>query len=509
MTPGPEGVSGANLIPETEIQRRRWYALAIMSIGSFMTPFDASIVAVALPKMGEALRLSYSEALWVQAAYLLVASILLIPVGRLADTRRPVAFNLLGTVIFAIGSVVAGIANGSVLMIIGRCIQGAGGAFMFATSAGIITAAFPPWQRGKALGLNVTAVYVGLTLGPVIGGVIVNKTSWRWIFFINVPIAALTLLSGWALLRAESRDRAGTLAAKVYIDWAGAGLLGAALVALFVPLTFSPLRGWGSPATIVPLVLTVVFLVTFALWERRQSQPMLPLGLVTKNRAFAAGNAAALLNYMAVFGVTTLTSVYLIVVQGMSAQQTGLLLLIQPVLMAVLSPFTGRLSDRIGSRVLAAAGMVLVAAGMAQLAYVSDSWGRILFALGTIGVGMAVFSAPNISAVMGSVERSQLNLASGFLATMRFAGQGLSIAVLGSIAAWRLGAEGARMIFFGETGNIARTQAFADGYRTAMLVGACLALAGAVLSWAARLERHQPAGAAGLGDASEAAASGD
>jgi hypothetical protein len=150
--------------------------------------------------------------------------------------------------------------------------------------------------------------------------------------------------------------------------------------------------------------------------------------------------------------------------------------------------------------------MVLVAAGMAQLAYVSGSWGRVLFALGTVGVGMAVFSAPNISAVMGSVERSQLNLASGFLATMRFSGQGLSIAVLGSIAAWRLGAEGARMIFFGETGNIAHTQAFADGYRAAMLVGAGLALAGAVLSWATRLERRRTADAAGPGQAPDIAA---
>ena len=509
MMSGLEGGSGTALVPETEIQRRRWYALAIMSIGAFMTPFDASIVAVALPKMGDALRLTYSEALWAQAAYLLIASILLIPVGRLADTRRPVAFNFVGTAIFAIGSVVAGMANGSLLMIIGRCIQGAGGAFMFSTSAGIITAAFPPQQRGKALGLNVTAVYVGLTLGPVIGGVIVNNTSWRWIFFINVPIAALTLLSGWALLRAEGRDRAGTRPAKALIDWVGAGLLGAALVALFVPLTFSPLWGWGSPATIVPLVLTVVLLVAFVLWERDQSQPMLPLGLVTKNRAFAAGNAAALLNYMAVFGVTTLTSVYLIVVQGMSAQRTGLLLLMQPVLMTVLSAFTGRLSDRIGSRVLAVTGMVLVAVGMVQLAYVSGSWGRVLFALGTIGLGMAVFSAPNISAVMGSVERSQLNLASGFLATMRFAGQGLSIAVLGSIAAWRLGAEGARMIFFGETGNIAHTQAFADGYQAAMLVGAGLALAGAVLSWMASIERRSGADTAGLGQGPAGVASRD
>ena len=381
-------------------------------------------------------------------------------------------------------------------MIVGRCIQGAGGAFMFSTASGIITAAFPPSQRGRALGLNVTAVYLGLTLGPVVGGVIADHASWRWIFFINVPIAAATVLGGWALLRAEGRDRRGLQPGKARIDWAGAGLLGAALVALFIPLTFSPLWGWGSLRTIVLLALTVVFLVAFVLVERGAKEPMVPLGLVTRNRAFAAGNSAALLNYMAVFGVTTLTAVYLEVVQGLSEQWTGLLLLMQPVLMTVLSSFTGRLSDRVGSRALATGGMVLVAGGMAQLAYVSGSTGRVLIALGTVGVGMALFSAPNISAVMGSVDRSQLNLASGFLATMRFSGQGMSIAVLGAIAAWKLGPEGARLIFLGESGGAAHASAFADGFQAAMLVGAALALAGAVLSWIARLERHQPAGPA-------------
>ena len=482
---------------ETELQRRRWYALAIMSIGSFMTPFDATIVAVATKKIGGELHLSYSQALWIQAAYLLVSSILLIPVGRLADSRRPVAYNLLGTAIFAVGSVLAGLATSGTMMIVGRCIQGAGGAFMFSTACGIITAAFPPSQRGRALGLNVTAVYLGLTLGPVVGGVIADNASWRWIFFINVPIAVATVLGGWALLRAEGRDRRGLQPRKARIDWAGAGLLGAALVALFIPLTFSPLWGWGSARTIVLLALTVVFLVAFVLVERGTKEPMVPLGLVTRNRAFAAGNSAALLNYMAVFGVTTLTAVYLEVVQGLSEQRTGLLLLMQPVLMTVLSPFTGRLSDRVGSRALATGGMTLVAGGMAQLAYVSGSTGRVLIALGTVGVGMALFSAPNISAVMGSVDRSQLNLASGFLATMRFSGQGMSIAVLGAIAAWKLGPEGARFIFLGESSTAAHAAAFADGFRAAMLVGAALALAGAVLSWIARLERHQPAGAAG------------
>jgi EmrB/QacA subfamily drug resistance transporter len=503
MTPdyGAGDVAGEGTPPgQTELQRRRWYALAIMSIGSFMTPFDATIVAVALAKIGKDLQLSYPEGLWVQAAYLLVASILLIPVGRLADTRRPVAYYLTGTAVFAVGSVVAGLATGGLSMVVGRCIQGAGGAFMFSTAAAIVTSAFPPSQRGRALGLNVTAVYVGLTLGPVIGGLIVDHASWRWIFFINVPIAVATLLGGWSLLRAEGRDRRAARPLATRIDWTGAVLLGMALVALFVPLTFFPLWGWESARTIVPLVLTVVFLAGFVGFERRVREPMLPLGLVTGNRAFAAGNTAALLNYLAVFAVTTLTSVYLEVVQGLSPQRTGLLLLMQPVLMAVLSPFTGRLSDRVGSRVPATAGMVLVSGGMAELAFVSTSYGRVMLALGTIGVGMALFSAPNMSAVMGSVDRSQLNLASGFLATMRFSGQGLSIAVLGSISAYKLGAAGARMIFFGEAGSVAHAAAFADGYRTAMLVGAALALAGAILSWLARLERHglpHPAGGQG------------
>jgi hypothetical protein len=155
MTPAP-ATAAITSGPETELQRRRWYALAIMSIGSFMTPFDASIVAVALPSMGADLHLSYSQGLWAQAAYLLVASILLIPLGRLADSRGPVRYNLLGTAIFALGSIVAALAPSGTIMIIGRCIQGAGGAFMFSTSSGIITAAFPAAERGRALGLNVT-----------------------------------------------------------------------------------------------------------------------------------------------------------------------------------------------------------------------------------------------------------------------------------------------------------------------------------------------------------------
>jgi predicted MFS family arabinose efflux permease len=270
------------------------------------------------------------------------------------------------------------------------------------------------------------------------------------------------------------------------VDWLGAVLLGGALASLFIPLTFSPLWGWGSGKSIGLLVLAVLLFVAFVLVEDRRKEPMLDLDLVRKNRVFAVANSAAFLNYVAVFGVTTLTAVFLEVAQGRSPQQTGLMLLVQPVLMAVLSPFSGRLSDQVGTRAPATAGMLLVAAGMAQLAFASSSVGRVLLALGTIGVGMSAFSSPNMSAVMGSVDKSQLSLAGGFLAAMRFCGQGISIAVLGAIAAGSLGPEGGRIIFLGASAGAASASAFAAGFQVAMLVGAALALVGAVLAWMAK-----------------------
>jgi MFS family permease len=513
QSPVVVGVAGARALAahaESELQRRRWYALLVISIGSFMTPFDASIVAVALPAMGADLHLSYSQGLWAQAAYLLVTSVLLIPAGRVADSRGPARYYLLGMVIFAIGSAVAAVAVGGTSMIVGRCVQGVGGAFVFSTAPAIVTAAFPPEERGRALGLNTMVVYLGLTLGPVVGGLIVTHVSWRWIFLINVPIALVALVLGWTLIGIERRDRqsaqsvarspvptatgSGAVIAgqealarpSRHVDVLGAVLLGGGLAALFVPLTFSPLWGWADGKTIGLLVTAVVLLGAFVVVEDRVPDPMLDLDLLRKNRVFASANAAVLIAYMGIFGVTTLTAVYLEIVQGRSAQEAGLLLLAQPVVMAVLSPFTGRLSDRAGSRVLATLGLVVLTGGMVQLAFISTSVARVLPALATVGLGMAIFSTPNISAIMGSVDRSQLSLAAGFQSTMRFTGQGISMAILGAIAAYQLGADGARIIFLGEAGSPASAAAFGEGFHVAMLVGAALTLVGAIISWTAR-----------------------
>jgi MFS family permease len=496
---------------ETELGRHRWRVLVLGSIGMFMGTLVTTVVAVALPVLGPALQLSYSEALWVQAAYVLTMSVFLIPVGRLADRHGLMRFYLIGLAIFAFFSVACSLAFSGPFLIAARGLQGAGAAFMAATSPALVTAVFPPEERGRGLGLNAMAGYVGLMAGPPIGGLIVGHASWRWIFLINVPLAIITLVNGWFLLGAERRDRAsarerstaeksveGRPAAPAAggtgpetgfgasLDWAGTVLLGLLLISLLVPLISVPFWGWQSPLTLGLLAAFVVFLVAFIVVESRARDPLLELDLVRKNRVFAAGTSATFLNYAAIYGVTTLTAVFLQIVQGYSPQQAGLILLIQPLFMVGLSPVFGRLSDSVGSRFLATAGMLLAAAGMVQLGILPTpcpQW-RVLLALGMVGIGLAAFSAPNTSSVMGSVKRSELSLASGFLGTMRTTGQGVSIALLGAIAASSLGPTGGRVLFLGEEASEGAAVAFSNGYSAAMLVAAGLAVAGALVSLA-------------------------
>ncbi|HEX5643659.1 MAG TPA: MFS transporter [Thermoleophilia bacterium] len=469
-------------ITAEDAHRRRWQLLALTSVGAFMWPLDGSIVSVALPVMGPDLHLSFTAAVWVSAAFLLTTAVLLIPAGRIADQRGRVRFYLLGIAVFTAASLLCALSTTGTWLIVSRIIQGGGAALVGATSAAIVTAVFPPRERGRALGINVMAVYIGLTVGPPLGGFIADSVGWRWIFLINIPIGVVVLLWGWFLLPRSEKAPGPRL------DVLGSVLLGAFLICLLVPLTFSVEWGWGSPATIGLLLVSAAALVAFVVWERRVASPILDLDLVLKNRLFAAANTAALLNYMALYGVSLLTAIFLQLVQEESATVTGWLLLSMPLLMAVLSPFSGRLSDRIGSRVLATGGMLAIAAGMVLLALTPEPaplW-RVAASLAVVGVGMAAFSAPNTSAVMGSVRRDQLSQAGAFLGTMRTAGQALSVALLGGIAASQLGRVGGRLLLtHGHGGGelAARAvDAYAAGYRYAMLTGAALALAGAAVS---------------------------
>jgi EmrB/QacA subfamily drug resistance transporter len=472
-------------ITDEDAHRRRWELLALSSVGAFMGPLDGSIVSVALPAMSPSLRLSFGAAMWVQAAYLLAVAVLLIPLGRLADQHGRVRFYLIGTAVFTLGSLLAALSMSGAWLIAARIVQGGGAALMVATSAAIVTAVFPPQERGKALGINVMAVYIGLTIGPPLGGILVDTLGWRWIFLINLPIGIIVLVWGWFML-----PRSEHVQGAPRVDFAGAALLATFLISLLVPLTFAPEWGWAAPLTSGLLVLSAVALVGFVIVERRVKSPVLDLDLLLRNRLFAAANLAALLNYMALYAISVLTAIFLQIVQGRSASLTGLLILSQPLLMAVLSPFSGRLSDRIGSRVLATGGMVTIALGMVLLAAMPNDapvW-QVAGYLAIVGLGMAAFSAPNTSAIMGSVRRDQLSVASAFIGTMRTTGQALSVAVLGGIAASQLGRVGSRLLFThghgaGTAGLAAQAvSGFAQGYRYAMLVGAVLALVGAAVS---------------------------
>ena len=471
------------ITPE-DAHRRRWQLLALTSVGAFIAPLDGSIVSVALPSMGSDLRLSFAASMWVQAAYLLTTAVLLIPMGRLADQYGRVRFYLMGIAIFALGSLLAALSINGAWLIGSRIVQGAGGALMIATAAAITTAAFPPNERGRALGINVMAVYIGLSVGPPLGGLLVDSLGWRWIFFINLPIGLMVF--GWGSMMLPQSERVDDAPR---VDVVGATLLGLFLINLLVPLTFATEWGWAAPLTIGLLVISAASLVGFVVVERRVKWPILDLNLLLHNRLFAAANFAALLNYMALFAISVLTAIHLQIVQGRSASATGLLILSQPLIMAALSPFSGRLSDRIGSRVLATGGMVAIATGMVLLGLMPEQapvW-QVAAYLALVGLGMASFSAPNASAIMGSVRRDQLSVASSFMGTMRTAGQALSVALLGGIAASQLGRLGGRLLFThggsGASGLATKAvDGYAQGYTYAMLAGAALALLGALVS---------------------------
>jgi EmrB/QacA subfamily drug resistance transporter len=488
-----------------ELHDRRWELLALTSVGAFMGPLDGSIVAVALAKMGPALHLSFSASIWVQGAYLLTMAVLLIPLGRLADQHGRVHFYLAGIAIFTVGSLLAGLSMNGTWLIVSRAIQGGGAALLGATSTAIVTAVFPPQERGRALGINVMAVYVGLSVGPVLGGQIVDHLGWRYIFFVNLPIGLIVFVWGWLLLPRRERE----IREAPRPDLLGAGLQAVGLSCLLVPLTFGSEWGWASPRTIVLLVISVLSFAAFALTERRVKDPLLDMDLLLHNRLFAAANAAALLNYMALYAVSILTAIFLEVVQDKSAGLTGWIMLAAPAVQVVVSPLAGRLSDRVGSRVLSTLGMVVTAAGMVLLAFLPStaSIPHVMGGLAFVGLGLAIFSAPNTSAVMGSVPRPQLSLASAFLGTMRVTGMALSVAVLGGIAASQLGRAGGRILYTHGHGMAAIDAAanYATGYKYAMLTGAGLALVGALASLT-RGSQAASAPASGAGPAARAGA---
>lgn len=399
----------------------RWSALVVASLGSFLTPFMLSSVNIALPTIGREFQTDAVLLSWVATSYLLAAAVTLLPFGRLADIHGRKRVQLWGMMLFTLASFLAGTAGSAETLIVYRVFQGMGIAMIFATGIAILASVFPAGERGRVLGITVAAVYSGLACGPFAGGWLTQQLSWRAVFLINAPMGLLLIglilwkLKGeWADARGESFDFIGSL------------IYGGAVVAFMVGTSGLP-----SPRSAVVALGGLIAMGVFAWWELRVQHPVFEVRLFIRNRVFAFSCLAALIHYSATFGVTFLISLFLQYVQGLSPQEAGLVMIAQPVMMAVFSPFAGKLSDRVEPRVIASLGMGITAGGLLLLGTVSaeTSTAFVVGCLTGLGCGFGLFSSPNMNAIMGAVARRQYGIASGSVGTMRLLGQILSMAI--------------------------------------------------------------------------------
>jgi EmrB/QacA subfamily drug resistance transporter len=411
------GMTTPGLAPSHDRSLRRT-ALAVSMVSSFMTPFMASSMNVAMPLIGKEFGLSAVRLGWVLTAYTLTAAMFLVPFGRLADITGRKRIFALGLGFDIAGATLGALAPSAFLLILARAVQGVGGAMIFGTGVAILTAVHPPGRRGHALGLNTAAVYTGLSLGPVIGGFIVHAAGWRAVFLVTIPIAATGLILATTRLKGEWAEARGE-----GFDIRGAILFGAGLVALMYGFSHLP-RLLGLAFTAAGLL----GLAAFIAFEGRAPSPLLDLRLFRCNRIFAFSNLAALLNYCATAAVAFLMSLYLQYIKGLPPHKAGLVLVAQPIIMAVTSPFAGRLSDKTEPRLIASLGMALSAAGLILFSFLrpDTSYVFIVASLACLGLGFGLFSSPNTNAVMSSVETRHLGIASASLGTMRLTGQMLS-----------------------------------------------------------------------------------
>jgi EmrB/QacA subfamily drug resistance transporter len=380
-----------------------------------------STVNVALPTIAGEFLMDAITLSWVATVYILTAAALLVPFGRVADIYGRKKIFIWGTAVFTASSFLLGIAWSAGLLIFFRILQGVGSAMLFGTGIAILSSAFPPGERGRALGINVAAVYLGLSCGPFLGGVLTQHAGWRSIFLFNVPLGMVIIVFSLWKLRTE---RAGSKGEP--FDFVGSFIYCAMLVALMYGFSILP----GTAGTFL-IAAGIAGICIFVAWELKTGKPILDITLFKTNKVFTFSNIAALIHYSATFAVSFLLSLYLQQIKGLSPQNAGAVLISQPLVQAIFSPMAGRMSDRIEPRVVASTGMSLTAAGLFLLTFLeagTDTW-FIISALALLGFGYALFSSPNTNAIMSSVENRFFGVASSMLGTMRLLGQVFSMGI--------------------------------------------------------------------------------
>jgi len=409
------------MIEENRNTVSKGVALFVTILSSFLTTFMASSINVALPSIAKEFSADTVILGWIATAYILTASIFLVPFGKIADIYGRKKIYALGIIVYAISSFISAIAPDAMTLIIARALQGLGGSMIFGTAVAILTSVFPANERGKALGYNLASTYLGLSLGPVFGGILTHQLGWRSVFVTSVIFSCILIFiviwklrAEWAEAKGEKFDLFGSI---IYM----LGLLG-----IMYGFTILP-----SVLGIILLSSGIILIFVFLKLQQKVRFPILELSNFKRNTVFIFSNVAAFINYSATFAVTFLLSLDMQYTKGFTPEYAGIILVVQPVVQAMISPIAGKLSDRVESRIVASVGMALTAIGLFGLIFLTEetSLWHLVFIQLVLGVGFGLFSSPNTNAIMGSVDKRFYGVASGMNGTMRLLGQMLSMGI--------------------------------------------------------------------------------
>ena len=449
------------------------WLLVTAALGGFMPVLDSGVVNLILPNLSKYFVMPLSTIEWVTMVYLLVISGLVIALGRFGDLYGHKKIFLGGYLVFTIASLLCGLAPSIWMLIIFRGMQAIGGGMLVSMSPAIITANVAPASRGRALSVTAVAMGVGTILGPVLGGFLATNIGWRSVFMINIPIG---IFGFWVAHRTIPAQDEPERAAQSF-DIGGAILILFTLTAILLPLSLVENYSWGNPWILASLAIGIISAIGFIFYERGRTDPLLDINLF-RNRIFLMGNISTSLFYMAQYTVLLLIPFYLQDLRGLTAEQTGILYLPLPVIIILIAPLSGYLSDRMDSRYISSAGMAIMAFGIWQLSNLTADSAIFYLILGaaTLGLGSGLFLTPNNSAVMGSVPDSKQGVASGMLAMMKYIGMVLGVAISGAIFT----SNRQRLLNSLRTQNLQSIQltnaAFAGALHITYLVGAAFAV---------------------------------
>nr|NNM90884.1 MFS transporter [Bacilli bacterium] len=403
-----------------------WFVVGTVCIGAFMAALDGSIITVALPSITRQFHVTFSATAWVALAYLLTLTALLAVFGRLADIlgRRPL--YTLGFSVFIVGSALCGAAPDLPFLIISRVLQAVGAVMLQSNSIAIITAAVPEKVRGRAIGIQGSALAVGLSLGPAIGGLLIAGFGWRAIFYVNLPVGIIGTTMAALIL---PLDKVKDISGKKHFDYLGAILLAVALVAILFGLNQGNELGWASFTIIACFVIGVLFVAFFIFHEKKHPAPLVDLSLFRISQV-TWGNITGAISYALMYGVLFIIPYFYEEVLHKPSSASGLLTTPLPIGMMLLAPIAGRIADRFGSKLPTVFGMAISTLGVIALTFLAISTSLIYIAVALlfIGIGMGIFTPPNNSSVMGSSPSNRLGISSGILNMARSLGQGTGIA---------------------------------------------------------------------------------